>query len=387
MGLFAGKTQRAAGGGAVPLNIVVVMPSAQMLGGAERALMDLFREGQTPNARLHVIFLEEGPLVAESRGLGVETRVIRAGHLRELARMGATVARIAAQIRRWRGHVALGWMTKAHLYSGPAAKLAGVPALWFQMGLPEPQSRLDQVATRLPAQGILCCSDYVAQAQAQMRPARATRAVPLCVELPRFDPDALRPPAEMRQTLGLPPDGPLIGIVGRLQRWKGIHTLIAALPLLLQSRPDARVVVVGGKHDLEPDYPALLEAQIAADGLQQRVLMAGAQTHIPEWMQAMDVVIHASDREPFGIVVLEAMALGKPLVAGAEGGPREIITDGVNGLLASYGDAPALAQAITRYLDDPAWAREVGKQARVRAHDFSTARYARNVIEAVQSLI
>ena len=58
----------------------------------------------------------------------------------------------------------------------------------------------------------------------------------------------------------------------------------------------------------------------------------------------MDVIVHASDHEPFGIVVIEAMALGKPVVAGDAAGPTEIITDGVNGLLTPYGDAAALAQ-------------------------------------------
>ncbi len=101
--------------------------------------------------------------------------------------------------------------------------------------------------------------------------------------------------------------------------------------------------------------------------------MAGAQTNIPEWMQAMDVMVHASDREPFGIVVLEAMALGKPLVAGAEGGPREIITEGVNGLLTPYDDAPALAQAIARYLNDPEWAERLEMRRKSRPRVFHGA--------------
>jgi glycosyltransferase involved in cell wall biosynthesis len=97
-------------------------------------------------------------------------------------------------------------------------------------------------------------------------------------------------------------------------------------------------------------------------------------------------VVHASDGEPFGIVVIEAMALGKPVIAGSEGGPREILTDGVDGLLVAYGDADALAAAVRVYLDDPEFARVVGAAARRRAAEFSAARYADNVIAALHEL-
>ena len=101
----------------------------------------------------------------------------------------------------------------------------------------------------------------------------------------------------------------------------------------------------------------------------------------------MDVVVHASDNEPFGIVVIEAMALGKPLVAGSRGGPSEVITDGLNGLLAPFGDAPALATAVLRYLDDPAFAAACGARARARAADFTEERYAANLVQAIRDLI
>jgi len=100
----------------------------------------------------------------------------------------------------------------------------------------------------------------------------------------------------------------------------------------------------------------------------------------------MDVVVHASDREPFGIVVVEAMALGKPVVAGAEGGPREIITEGVDGLLAPYEDAEALARQILRYLDDPAFARRMGEAARRRARDFSPEAFVRRMISVLRQV-
>ncbi|MGI8504913.1 MAG: glycosyltransferase, partial [Hassallia sp.] len=105
------------------------------------------------------------------------------------------------------------------------------------------------------------------------------------------------------------------------------------------------------------------------------------------WMQAMDVFVHASDNEPFGLVVIEAIALGKPVIAGNAGRPTEIITHGVNGLLTPYGDFDALAIAILRYLDDQEFARNAAVAARQRALDFSTQRYAQNFINAVRCAV
>jgi len=179
----------------------------------------------------------------------------------------------------------------------------------------------------------------------------------------------------------------LIGIVGRLQRWKGIHVLVDALPLVRARHPEAQLVIVGGAHEPEPDYPAALMAQVAHFGLEGAVTFAGFQADAPRWMQAMDIIVHASDREPFGIVVIEAMALGKPVVAGADGGPAEVITPGVDGLLAPFGDAAALAEALLKYLDDPALAARCAEGAARRARDFSASRYARAVTDAVLDLL
>jgi glycosyltransferase involved in cell wall biosynthesis len=100
----------------------------------------------------------------------------------------------------------------------------------------------------------------------------------------------------------------------------------------------------------------------------------------------MDIVVHASHDEPFGIVVIEAMALGKPVIAGSQGGPREIVTDGVDGLLVRYGDPVALGAALGRCLDDPDFAVALGTAARQRAAAFSAPRYARDVVNALRDL-
>ena len=198
------------------------------------------------------------------------------------------------------------------------------------------------------------------------------------VSLDRFDPDKLPSPLECRRQLGLPTKGALLGIVGRLQRWKGMHYLIEAMPAILRGHPDAHCVIVGGQHAFEPEYPDLLRRRIADANLSEHVTFAGLQHNIPHWMQAMDVVVHASDKEPFGIVVIEAMAIGKPVAATDTAGPTEIISHGIDGWLWTAGDSASLSGAVLELLADRDLRERIGQAARVKAAGFSSRNYAQS---------
>lgn len=366
--------------------VLLVMPLGEQLGGGEMMLRQLLQHARDGRVEWIVVFTRDGPMMDEARALGYETHLVPAGRMRQLGRRWFAIRAVARLARERKVSMIFGWMVASQVIAGPAAMLAGVPAAWYQVGLPEPDW-LDRLATLLPARGILVLSRDCAEAQSRVWPRRPLRLVYPGVSLERFDAARAETPGAARHALGLPPTGTLIGIVGRLQRWKGMHVLIDALPAVRARHPGARVVIVGGAHELEPDYPAVLSAQVTRLGLEGSVIVAGFQTDVPRWMQAMDVIVHASDREPFGIVVIEAMALGKPVVAGAAGGPAEVITPGVDGLLAPFGDAAALAQAVLQYLDDPALASRCADGAARRARDFSADRYAHAVGDAVLDLL
>jgi glycosyltransferase involved in cell wall biosynthesis len=367
--------------------VAIVMPIGDRRGGAQAMLLDLVREGSDNGVRWLPILLEDGPLAVQLRATGNAVEVIQAGRIRQPSHFASTVARIARYGRAREIVAVLGWMAKGQLYGGLAARVAGVPAVWFQHGLPERRSGIDRIATMLPARAILTCSRASAQAQSSLRPHRPVRVVYPGIELGRFDPGSLATPAEARRRLRLPEAGPIVGMVGRLQRWKGMHVLVQAMPAVLARYPLAHCVIVGGSHHLEPDYSTFLRAQIRARGLEERVLLVGPQYDVPLWMQAMDVIVHASDQEPFGIVVIEAMALAKPVVATDRAGPREIVTHGIDGFLTPYGDPNSLARAILRYLDDPALADRMGRAARARAGEFSAARFAGATADALLQIV
>jgi glycosyltransferase involved in cell wall biosynthesis len=369
------------------LKVVIVMPLAEIRGGGEMMLWQLLVYGRESGVEWTVIFTRDGPMVEQARGLGVVVHVVPAGRMRNPLSFPSAARKIADIAKAAGADVLLGWIATGQLYGGLASWMSGIPAVWYQVVIPPEKGLIDNAATRLPAVGIITLSKEGQAAQERLKPQRPTTIVYPGVELEKFDPAQLPTPRAAREKLGLPADVPIFGIVGRLQRWKGIHTVIDAAPLIRERHPDALAVIVGGKHEFEPEYEDFLRARIAEKGLENAVRMVGLQTNIPEWVQAMDVAIHASDTEPFGIVVIEAMALGKPMVAGDRGGPAEIITHEVNGLLSPFEDAPALARNVVRYLDDPAWAATVGAAARARALEFSARAYAENVIAAVRTFL
>ena len=353
--------------------IVIVMRSGEWRGGAEQALYQLVRppaDGAPASVDWTVVFLEPGRLAEDIRALGVDTEVVNAGRLRHVHRWLASIAALRRILRGRRPRLCVAWMADAHLYLGPAALLARVPSTFYQVWVPRP-SWVDRLATALPTRGVLAGSATIADAQRQLRPQRELPVVHFGADVGRFDAARLPDRQTARQALGLPLDVPLLGFVGRLERWKGPQTLIEALPAVLVDHPEAMAVLVGSEHPRAPGFAAGLRMRAEQLNVVDHVIFAGEQSSPETWMAAFDVCIHASDTEPFGIVVVEALATGRPVIAGNAGGPTEVITDGVDGLLTPFEDAPALASAIQRLLDDPMLASRLGEAGRRRAPAFS----------------
>jgi glycosyltransferase involved in cell wall biosynthesis len=140
----------------------------------------------------------------------------------------------------------------------------------------------------------------------------------------------------------------LVGAVGRLTEQKAFDVLIDALPSLLAEEPATRILIVG-----EGPKRRNLQEQARRLGVEGKVVFAGYQHDLVPFYQAMDVLALPSKHEGFGIVLIEAMAQGIPVVAARVVGIEDAVQDGENGLLVPYGDHEALASAISRVSTDP----------------------------------
>ncbi len=309
---------------------------------------------------LELVFFEDGPWADELGRAGFHVEVIAAGRLRQAHRVIATVVRLAGVLHRRQPDLILNWQPKMHLYGAPAAMLAGMTdrLLWWQHGIPR-REWIDRCATTLPAIAIGCSSRASAGAQARLWPSRRTFVVAPGARVP--DPQSNgSPPA-------LPREVPTVGLVGRLQPWKGQDRLLEAQALLRARGYDIHTVIVGGDaHGLSPEYAEALRECVSRLGLGDVVTMTGQVPDAGPYIEQMDVLVNASDPEPFGIVLLEGMARGVPVVAVDSGGPREIVDHGRTGVLARSGEPSALADALEPLLASPELRKTIGQAGRER---------------------
>lgn len=159
-------------------------------------------------------------------------------------------------------------------------------------------------------------------------------------------------PGETRRKFGVPEDAFLIGLVGRLEESKGQAVLLKAFARICQKFPQAQLIFAGDPPPEREGYDQELKSLAAELGVAQRVHFIGFQAETAPVFAALDLCVLASKQEAFGLVLLEAMAQGKPIIATRAGGVPEVIQDGVNGLLVNPEDPAELAGAMERLMQD-----------------------------------
>ncbi|MBS2040203.1 glycosyltransferase family 4 protein [bacterium] len=169
----------------------------------------------------------------------------------------------------------------------------------------------------------------------------------------------------------LPPDAIVMGMAGRLEAAKGHSDLLQAMARLAPANPRLHLVLMGSGHLREQ-----LEQQRDELGLSERVHFLGWVEDLISAVAALDLFVLSSHYEGLGVVLLEALALGRPVVSTRVGGTQDIIEDGVTGLFAPAHDPMGLAETIQRLLDDPALAARLAAAGQQKVHRHYSAREA-----------
>jgi glycosyltransferase involved in cell wall biosynthesis len=192
------------------------------------------------------------------------------------------------------------------------------------------------------------------------------------VDAEYFDPDKhFASRASIREQFGIPQNAPVIGIAARMNPWKGHYELIGAASRLRLAFPHLHVIILGAN---VPEMRADFENRAREGGIADRVHFGGFQKDVRPFLQELDLFVHPSYGEPFGLSIVEAMAMRKPVIACASGGVPEIITHGQDGLLVQERSAEAVANAITTLLNDADLCRQMGARARETVRDRFTPR-------------
>jgi glycosyltransferase involved in cell wall biosynthesis len=189
-----------------------------------------------------------------------------------------------------------------------------------------------------------------------------------------------------RATLGIPEDHLVVGNIAHLRRQKGHDTWLDAAHLVLAERPETTFVIVG--REKEPGYQAGLEEHAARLGIAERVRFAGFQPDPYPYLASFDVFLMASEFEGFPIALVEAMAMGVPVVSTDVGGVGEALGPDRVGLVAPSGDAAALAAGVLELLVDESRRRDLAERARRRARrEFTVKRMVELVEETYNELL
>ena len=233
-----------------------------------------------------------------------------------------------------------------------AARRAGIPCVVHLRDFQhEPREITAEVARSVHA--VIAVSDAVGRSLSGT-PIAAERVTTIYDPVDAASIDAASPArARIRAECGLAPEHVAVAIFGRIIPWKGQLEFVRAVSRAMQDDPAIRAVIVGSESDGGLQYVEQVRRAIAGSGMNERFVLAGYRANVEEYYAAMDVVVHASiTPEPFGMVVPEAMAAGAAVIAADAGGPREIITHQLDGLLTAPGDIGALASAINLLAGD-----------------------------------
>ncbi|MBJ7470771.1 MAG: glycosyltransferase family 4 protein [Solirubrobacteraceae bacterium] len=346
------------------LTVAIVQGTAE-IAGAERQLLAAVAGLVDGSVHPRVLLFGDGPLAPQLRQAGAEVAC-----LGELPR--------ARQPRRWRGVVGrvVGAAAGADVLHAQGEKLVPAVALaGRRAGIPVVRHLHDRpgrsvAALALHGAGRLvpCRGATVVPSQSMLEQVRRlggqATVIPNGID-PATLPDRVSATAT-RQALGVPDGAVLVVLPGRLQRWKGQAEAIRALAKARERAPSLHLVLLGDAlFGLEPEFPGELRRLAQELGVAHAVTFAGHRDDALEVIAAADLVLHASlTPEPFGMVVLEGMALARAVIASASGGPAELIADGQTGVLIRPGDVAAMAATLVDLAAAPERRDQLGAAAR-----------------------
>jgi len=384
------------------LRVLFVNPLGA-LGGSEQSLLDvLVSLGHADRGvERQLLLMADGELAAEARAVGVEVTLLPMP--RDLATLGESRAERAGRVARVAELARAAIVTPPYLYSFRRAVRRARPDIVHTNGmkahvaarlavpeLPRVVHLRDFASARplsrrvVAAQGdraVFVTNSHAVKADLLgIAPSARAHVIHNAIDASRFvaGPTELIHLAELS---GLPPPAPgtlVVGMVATYAWWKGHRTFLAAAARLREtSATPLRFYVVGGpiygSHGSEVRREEL-ERLIQSSNLTGAVGLVPFQKDVARAYRGMDVVVHASERpEPFGRVIVEAMATGRPVVVARAGGAVEVFSEGETGLGFEPGNADACATAVRTLVDDGALRRRMGERARTEA----TARFSR----------
>jgi len=373
----------------MPANVLHII-NGQYLSGPEHTLLNLAQGMNGGRYRLQVACLFDGPLVEPARRQGLPVHLVPMRARLDLRLVGVLRRLIEREdIRLVHTH-----SSRANLVGRTAARLARRPVVshCHASTKRETTSRIhnwlltafDRLNARWVDRFVTISDTLGRELVADGVPPDKVATVRTAVDLSRYAP---RDGRDVRRQLGIPEDAPVAGMIALLRPRKGPECLLKAAAEVLRRLPEARFLLIGRAE--QTAYLKSLESLAAQLSIQKRVRFTGFRRDIPELISALDVLaIPSLFGEDVPLVLIEAMAMARPVVASAVEGIPEVVRDGRTGCLVPPGDIGALAAALSRLLANRALARGLGQAGRASAQAaFSLSRMAADMTRIYDQLL
>ena len=359
--------------------VIYIQPNSE-IGGSDICLLRMIEALDKDRFAPVVIVPRDGPLVPGFQAEGAKVRFIEMAylttkpspshHFHYLRKYWPTVLALKRAILEEHGDI-VHTNSLYSLYGAWAARLAGRPHVWHIREIP-PAVPIAKPALAAFVAGMSArVVNMTSACEVSLFGSRAPQHSCVLYEglsLAEFRGDVTG--ARIRAELGIDTATPLIGFVGRLDPWKGLDVFIRAAAIVHTRLPAAHFLVAGDAPKGYENQARSMRELAERSGLTGQIHFCGFRhgfRDIPELMASLDVLCHTSVRpEPFGLVLIEAMAMSRPVVATRMGGPLEIIVDGDSGFLIPPNRPELLAESVYGLLANPDSMQRMGRAARVR---------------------
>jgi glycosyltransferase involved in cell wall biosynthesis len=355
-----------------PYSILYIERAEDIRGGGQLSLINILRYIVRTSFNPYLVCSSEGTLIAKVREIGIESTVIKMRPLKGLGIFSILTAILGLYrlSRRWNIKIihSNAGATRDTFYSALTARLMGIPFIWHVRTI-ESGGILDRILAFLSTK-IIAISNAVKQRLYWIKDSKKVEVIYNGVDLNefRFGIDG----SQIRREFNISEKDILIGTVGQLIPWKGHRYLLEAAKIVKERASNIKFLIVGDEVPEGSGYRKELEGFSLKLGLKEDVIFTGFREDIPDVMAAIDIFVLPSINEPFGRVIIEAMAMGKPVVATNSGGVPEIVVDGEIGYIVPIKDAMALAERINELINNREKREEMGRAGRKRVEEMFT---------------
>ncbi|MEW6670458.1 MAG: glycosyltransferase family 4 protein [Thermodesulfobacteriota bacterium] len=346
--------------------VVAISNHAAMIGGGEYSFCDLLSK-LPPEWIPTAVLPDNGELEDCLRKNGIHTVVVPLPPVRpwKIHTVLYSAWKLLKVCRDTHPLIIYANGSRAALYSGIVGSILNLPVIWHCRVAEK--ELMDLLLTKL-------CTRIVANSRATAIRFSGRRSAKVRVVYNGLDLEWLSSP-EVEWPFRVPKDWKIILVVARASRWKRHDIVLSAFERVAQEDPRIHLVCLGAKDENEPDWWDELQKRHRESKFSEQIHWEGHCEDVRPWYRAATLLALASDNEPFGRVVVEAMANSLPVVAMESGGVPEIVRHGKDGFLGTPGCSRSMADAFFRLLSDEGLRERMGKSAKQRASDFSIERH------------